>query len=321
MTNKIYKILISLSLVFLFFALWQYKPKDYSDVSQDKKSADLAENSEIAERQLSLNNSDFIFADNGQLTQKFRFFEVGQKSQSNVNHLVFGHIFNQKNGNAGAPGNIETKNIAESPVKSKYNPFGFNGEVKNFFVAGAGQAGFFNRDYVKTSFFDGQNNIFMDALVGKDFEHKEDNLFGALQFKNFLFGESSGRVAQSHSDILGGDIGILFRNLFNRIAGLNQIQNIGNRDSGSLNAGLAESNLLFYDNASALVGFNSSFSHINNYTADKNNVKFSASDQRSNQRPISGNLTSVVHLPKHLAFLESVKHQVSNMSNIIRKII
>lgn len=226
-------------------------------------------------RYLPSNNSDFISADNSQLASNFGFFNKIKKAESCINNFCSRQLVYQNNDHAAALANIETKDVAKAAIRSKNNQTLFDSKLKNFFIAGSSESDFFDGENIKTGILDSQNEIGVNTLVGKNFKHKNRiglTLSRGGNFQNFLFGQGSGGIAQSQAHIFGGYIRVLFGNFFNSVAGPQKVQNISNSNSGSLNARLAESNLLLDDNSLADVVFSGCF-HKYNDNLFNGNVK------------------------------------------------
>lgn len=184
-------------------------------------------------------NPDSMFFNNKEFPFKLRWREFFEKANSIIDNFFLAHIFNVNNCYAGSLFDIKAQDVAKIFVKGKQNTAMAYNIIKDGFVRDANKIDIRNFDDFKSAVFQDTDNALIDAFVSKD-SHK-----GGLAFGNGfgrMFHKLRG-VFNGGDNIFLGYPGVFFGDIVNGITAGNKIKDIAYGNAGSLDAGLAESNL------------------------------------------------------------------------------
>lgn len=211
---------------------------------------------------LSFNNSYSAFPQNREFPlETGGGLNNGKESQDNSDNFLFSHLVNQNNYHTLAFTNGETENVTKPSVKTQQNPLVLKRGLENNIVVSAGQSGFSHGQNINAVFSQGQNNISINTLISEEFKHDGLN---RPEFKHFFFTQNAGGITQGYLGISGSNTGILGRHITKSVTALQQMQDIGNGNSGAFDAGLAKPDRLFDNNTRGRGDFDN-LVHSNNY--------------------------------------------------------
>lgn len=214
---------------------------------------------------LSFNNSYSAFPQNREFPlETGGGLNNGEESQDNADNFLFSHLANQYNDHPLALINRKTENVTKPSVKTQQNPFVLNRKLENNVIVSAGQSGFSHGQNINAALTQAQNNIGINTLISEEFKH---DCLSRPEFKHFFFTQDAGGITQGYLGISSSNTGILGGHITKSVTALQQMQDIGNGNSGAFDAGLAKPDSLFDDNTRGRSDFDN-LVHSNDYNTN-----------------------------------------------------